>query len=151
MAILIYPIELTPDTNGTLLVTFPDIPEAVTYGEDESEALLQAEDALLTMFAAYMDDHQPIPTPSPLKGRKGVMLKVVDAGKVTLYNAMLTKGLRKADLARMLNLLPMRVNRLLSLQHKSRIEQIETALAALGKRLVVDVREACPESDRKAA
>ncbi|MEI2782619.1 MAG: hypothetical protein V9H25_15725 [Candidatus Competibacter sp.] len=42
----------------------------------------------------------------------------------------------------MLNLAPTLVDRLLSLHHKSRIEQIETALAALGKRLVVDVREA---------
>ena len=51
-------------------------------------------------------------------------------------------GKRKADLARMLNLAPTLVDRLLSLHHKSRIEQIETALAVLGKRLVVDVREA---------
>ncbi|MEN6441055.1 MAG: hypothetical protein ABFD97_21005 [Syntrophobacter sp.] len=54
----------------------------------------------------------------------------------------LTKGLRKADLARKLNLSPSVIDRLLSLTHASRIEQIETALAALGKKLVVDVREA---------
>ena len=69
-------------------------------------------------------------------------LKVVAAGKVALYNALLAAGKRKADLARMLNLAPTLVDRLLSLHHKSRIEQIETALAVLGKRLVVDVREA---------
>jgi antitoxin HicB len=39
----------------------------------------------------------------------------------------------------MLNLAPTLVDRLLSLRHKSRIEQIETALAAFGKKLVVDV------------
>lgn len=61
---------------------------------------------------------------------------------------MLAKGLRKADLARMLNLLPTLTDRLLSLRHKSRIEQIETAL---GKRLVVDVRETGSASGRKAA
>jgi antitoxin HicB len=130
------------DDNGTLLVTFPDVPEAVTFGEDEAEALLRAEDALLVMFAAYMDDHQPIPEPSPLADRPGVALKVVAAGKVALYNAMLAAGKRKADLARILNLAPTAVDRLLSLHHKSRIEPIETALAALGKRLVVEVREA---------
>ena len=46
---------------------------------------------------------------------------------------------RKADLARLLNLSPTVVDRLLSLRHKSRIEQIETALAVFGKKLVVDV------------
>ena len=139
---LIYPVELTPDDNGTLLVTFPDVPEAVTFGEDEAEALLMAEDALLVMLSAYMDDCQPIPAPSPLNGRLGVALKVVAAGKVALHNVLLAAGKRKADLARMLNLAPTLVDRLLSLHHKSRIEQIETALAALGKRLVVEVREA---------
>jgi antitoxin HicB len=55
---------------------------------------------------------------------------------------MLDAGLRKADLARKLNLSPTVIDRLLSLTHASRIEQIETALAALGKKLVVGVREA---------
>lgn len=139
---LIYPVKLTPDDNGTLLVTFPDVPEAVTFGDDEAEALLRAEDALLVMLSAYMDDHQPIPEPSPLDGRPGVALKVVAAGKVALHNTLLATGKRKADLARMLNLAPTLVDRLLSLHHKSRIEQIETALAVLGKRLVIEAREA---------
>ncbi|MFZ5762846.1 MAG: type II toxin-antitoxin system HicB family antitoxin [Thermodesulfobacteriota bacterium] len=135
----IYPVELTKDDNGTLMVTFPDIPEAVTYGETKDEALLWAEGALIAMLESYMDDRQPIPPPSPLKGRPGVVLPAAVAGKVALYNAMLEKGKRKADLARMLNLAPTLIDRLLSLHHKTKIEQIETALAALGKRLVVDV------------
>lgn len=136
---LIYPVEFTPDDNSTLLVTFPDIPEAVTYGETEAEALLWAEDALMVILESYIDDKQPIPAPSPLNGRPGVALKVAAAGKVALHNALLEAGKRKADLARMMNLAPSLVDRLLSLSHKSRIEQIETALAAMGKRLVVDV------------
>lgn len=55
---------------------------------------------------------------------------------------MFDAGLRKADLARKLNLSPSVIDRLLNLTHSSRIEQIETALAALGKKLVVGVREA---------
>jgi antitoxin HicB len=84
---LIYPVELTPDDNDTLLVTFPDVPEAVTFGENEAEALLMAEDALLVMFSAYMDDHQPIPEPSRLNGRPGVALKVAASAKIALHNA----------------------------------------------------------------
>ena len=139
---LIYPVELTPDDNDTLLVTFPDVPEAVTFGEDEAEALLMAEDALLVMFSAYMDDHQRIPEPSPLNRRPGVALKVTASAKIALYNALLAAGKRKPDLARMLNLTAIQVDHLLSLYHKTRIEQIETALAVLGKRLIVEMREA---------
>lgn len=139
---LIYPVELTPDDNDTLLVTFPDVPEAVTFGEDEAEALLMAEDALLVMFSAYMEDRQRIPEPSPLNRRPGVALKVTASAKIALYNALLAAGKRKTDLARMLNLTAIQVDHLLSLYHKTRIEQIETALAVLGKRLIVEIREA---------
>ncbi len=138
---LIYPVTLSDD-EGTTLVEFPDVPEAITYGETRDEALLHAEDALITLFEAYMEDGKPIPMPSPLEDRPGVVLPVLVGGKVVLYNAMLAAGKRKVDLARMLNVTPTLIDRLLSLRHKSRIEQIETALAALGKRLVVDVREA---------
>jgi len=43
-----YPVTLTPDDNGTVLVTFADVPEAITFGADEDEALLNAIDALET-------------------------------------------------------------------------------------------------------
>lgn len=96
---LIYPVELTPNDNDTLLVTLPDMPESVTFGEDQPDALLMAEDALLMMLSAYMDDRLRIPEPSPLNGRPGVALKVVASAKIVLYNALLAAGKRKADLA----------------------------------------------------
>jgi len=134
-----YSVHLEPQEEGGFVVTFPDIPEAITEGDDETEALVWALDALETMLESYMDDRQRIPYPSPADGRPVVILPVVAAGKVILYNTLLEAGKKKADLARMLNLAPTLVDRLLSLRHKSRIEQIETALAAFGKRLVVDV------------
>ncbi len=139
---LIYPICLEADTNETLMVTFPDVPEAVTFGEDEAEARNRAVAALVAMFSAYMDDRQPIPMPTPLKGRQGVTLPVGIAAKILLWNAMIDAGLRKADLARKLKVSPTLVDRLLSLSHPSRIEQVEAALATLGKQLVVGIRQA---------
>lgn len=139
---LIYPVHLDPDDNGTILATFPDVPEAVTYGDDAADAGNHAVGSLTAMFSAYMDDRQRIPMPSPLKGRPGVVLPAGISAKILLWNVMFDAGLRKADLARKLNLSPSVVDRLLSLTHASRIEQIETALAALGKKLVVGLREA---------
>ncbi len=78
--------------------------------------------------------------PSVLEGRTGLILPALVSAKILLWNAMFDAGMRKADMARMLNLSPSVIDRLLSLTHASRIEQIETALASLGKRLVVDVR-----------
>jgi antitoxin HicB len=138
----IYPIQLEPDTNGTLLVTFPDIPEAVTFGEDETDAKVRAVNALIAIFSSHMDERRPIAMPSPLEGKPGVIVPAGVAAKVFLWNAMLDAGFRKADLARKLGVSPTVIDRLLSLTHASRIEQIEAALAALGKKLVVGVREA---------
>jgi len=59
--------------------------------------------------------------------------------KVGLYQAMISKGLRKADLMRLLGVHGPQVDRLLSLTHKSKLEQVEEALARLGYRVLVSV------------
>jgi antitoxin HicB len=139
---LAYPVELKRDTNGTLLVTFPEFAEAVTFGEDESDALLRAVDALETVLAAGMDDREDIPLPSPAAGRPCAVLPALTAAKVLLYRAMREGGVRKADLARRLGWHGPQIDRLLDLNHASRLDQIEAALAALGKRLTVDLADA---------
>jgi predicted RNase H-like HicB family nuclease len=58
---LAYPIDLERDTNGTFLVTFPEVAEAVTFGKDESDALLRAVDALETVLGARIDDREESP------------------------------------------------------------------------------------------
>jgi|SRR5690606_9718994 len=139
---LAYPIDLEPDSNRTLLVTFPDFPEAVTFGEDESDALLRAVDALETVLAARIDDREDIPLPSPAAGRPCVVLPALAAAKVLLYRAMREAGVSKADLARRLGWHGPQIDRLLDLNHASRLDQIEAALAVLGKRLSVDLADA---------
>ena len=42
-----YPVTLTQD-GDSVLVAFADVPEAITFGADEAEALLNAIDALET-------------------------------------------------------------------------------------------------------
>jgi antitoxin HicB len=51
-------------------------------------------------------------------------------------------GVRKADLARRLGWQKSQVDRLLNLSHASRLDQIEQALGALRKRLVIAVEDA---------
>lgn len=123
-------------------MTFPDFPEGATFGEDEDDALLRAVDALETVLAARIDDREEIPLPSAATGRPCVPLPALTAAKVLLYRAMREAGVRKADLARRLGWHGPQVDRLLDLDHASRLNQIEAALAALGKRLVVDVNDA---------
>jgi antitoxin HicB len=139
---LAYPVELEPDSNGTVLVTFPDFAEAVTFGEEEGDALLRAVDALETVLAARIDDREDIPLPSSPAGRPCVILPALSTAKVLLYRAMREADVRKSELARRLGWHGPQVDRLLDLNHASRLDQIEQALAALGKRLRVDLGDA---------
>jgi antitoxin HicB len=134
-----YPVTLTPD-DGTVLVTFADVPEAITFGADEQEALMQAVDALESGLSFYVDARQPLPVPSKAKrGQKTVSPSALECAKLGVYQAMTEQGIRKAELARRLGWHMPQVDRLFDLRHASKFEQIQTAAAVLGKRLVLSV------------
>jgi antitoxin HicB len=91
---------------------------------------------------ALMADRRDIPRPSPARGRPTVTLPALSAAKLALYRAMRQSGVTKAELGRRLGWHGPQIDRLLDLRHASRLDQIEEALRALGKRLVIDVRAA---------
>jgi antitoxin HicB len=135
-----YPVTLTPDDNGTLLVTFADIPEAITFGADEDEALMNAVDALETGLSFYVDRRKPLPAASkPKRGQKTVRPFALECAKLGVYQTMIEQGVKKADLAKRLGWHLPQVDRLFDLRHASRLDQIEAALSILGKRLDVHV------------
>lgn len=138
-----YPVNLERDTNDTVLVSFPDVPEAHTFGDDADEALMHAVDALETALSMYVDDRREIPQPSPVKARgKAVTLPALTEAKLALYQAMRAARVGKAEMARRLNCHLPQVDRLLDLSHNSRLDQLEAAFRVLGKRLTVEIREA---------
>lgn len=138
-----YPVTLKRDSNGALLVGFPDVPMAHTYGEDEQQVLQRAVDALETAFIALMSDRKPIPRPSRVSKRgRSVSLPALTAAKLGLYEAMRSAGIRKSELARRLGVHMPQIDRLLDLRHSSRLDQVEAALRAIGKELVVGIRDA---------
>jgi antitoxin HicB len=138
-----YPVILKRDTNGTMRVEFPDVPEANTFGEDADEALIEAVDALESALSMYIEDRRDIPKPSPVKPRgKAVILPALTEAKLALYSTMRANRVGKAELARRLNCHLPQVDRLLDLLHASRLDQLEAAFRVLGKRLAVEVREA---------
>ncbi|MDB5724963.1 MAG: hypothetical protein JWQ16_1717 [Novosphingobium sp.] len=134
-----YPATLIPDDNDTVMVTFDDIPEAVTFGADEAEALANAVDAIETALAAYIGDRRDIPSPSAADGRPVVVPTLLGQLKLGVYEAMRRRGWRKVDLARAMAVNPRQVDRLLDLRHASTIAQIEQALALCGSRAAIEV------------
>ena len=132
---LAYSIRLKKDDNGTILATAPDFPELTTFGEDRDDALLHAIDALEEAITARIARDQDIPLPS--MGRNPVALPTLSSIKVLLYRAMREESVRKAELARRLGWHAPQVDRLFDLTHASRIDQLDRAFSALGRRLNV--------------
>ncbi|MBF0425858.1 MAG: type II toxin-antitoxin system HicB family antitoxin [Magnetococcales bacterium] len=130
-----------PET-GLIRAQIPDWGETETCGTDRQDALAMAFDLLETMASIAVAENASIPVSSAAGHRPTVSLSTVSAAKVELYMALRNAGMSKADLARRLGWHPPQVQRLLDLRHKSRIDQLEQALAVVGKRLVVSVQDA---------
>jgi antitoxin HicB len=138
-----YPVKLTPDDNGTLMVTAPDFPELATFGADEADALARAADAIATAIQGRISDREEVPPPSsPRRRQHLVPLPALVWAKLELYRAMLETGTRKSDLARRLKVHAPQIDRLLDLNHDSRLDQIEKAARALGRDLHIELRPA---------
>lgn len=132
-----YPVTLTPD-GDTVLVTFKDIPEAITFGVNKDEALLHAVDALETGLSFYVDARKQLPVASrPKRGQKTVRPSALESAKLGVYQAMTEQGIRKAELARRLGWHTPQVDRLFNVRHASRLDQIEAAARVLGRQLEV--------------
>lgn len=133
-----YPATFTSDTNGTFLVEFRDVPEAVGVGETFEEAYQSAIDGLETAFGIYMEERKPVPAPSELQdGEHAIHLPVLAQTKLALYHEMLNQGVSKAELARRLSVNQKQVDRLWDVSHSTKLEILEKAFNAIGKRLNV--------------
>lgn len=133
-----YPARFDPAEEGGFVVTFPDIPEAITQGEDEEDALHHAADALESALDFYFEANRTVPMPSrPRRGQRMIELPASLSAKVLLLNEMIAQKVRPAELARRLRITPQEVTRLIDLRHATKIDGIASALRALGKTLEI--------------
>ncbi|HEY9073599.1 MAG TPA: type II toxin-antitoxin system HicB family antitoxin [Desulfobaccales bacterium] len=137
-----YPVTLRPMKNGTVMAKFVDVPEALTCGRDEKEALRLAQEALvLALTEAYMTDRRSVPAPSkPKRGQRTVALPPLVAAKLAVYQAMQEEGVTQVELAARLHQDDRQVRRLLDLKHRSRLDMLDRALHALGRQMVLEVK-----------
>lgn len=136
-----YPITLTNDED-TVVAQIVDIPEAITFGDDKEHALHEAQDALVVALAMYVDDRRIIPTGSkPKRGQPVVSLAPLLAAKVALHNALMQSKTTNVALAELLGLREGQVRRMLDLDHRSHIGQIEQGLKLLGYELITTAKK----------
>lgn len=135
-----YPALFAPAPEGGYVVTFRDIPEAITQGETMEDATAMAADALLTAMDFYFEDRRAVPAPSKAEpGEQLVELPPSVAAKVLLLNELLAQGISNSELARRMGTTKQEVNRIVDLGHTTKIDTLALALGTVGRRLEVRI------------
>lgn len=133
-----YPARFTEAPEGGFVVTFRDIPEAITQGDSEEEAMEMAEDVLVSSMEFYLDERRRVPAPSAAEsGERLVHLPASVAAKVLLLNEQIAQGVTNAELARRMGTRPQEIQRITNLSHATKIDTIDRALRALGRELTL--------------
>ena len=137
-----YPAVLEHQDDGSVLISFPDVPEALTEGANEAEALAEAADCLIAALGGYIEQRRELPAPSRIrKQHRRIDFSPLVAAKLALFRAMQETGTTRVSVAKQLGVTETIVRRLLDLDHRSHIGELEKALAVFEKRLTVAVTE----------
>ena len=147
-----YPLTLTPDSNDTLLVTSPKLPEVTSFGATREEAIRNGAAAVMEALAARISAGEAIPAPRTLR-RADAAVATIDLwteAKVGLHRALLDRKITRAELSRRLGWHREQVDRLFRLDHASRPDQMEAAFAALGYGTRFRIVPIAPEEPARA-
>ncbi len=135
-----YPAMFETGEDDRVLVTFRDFPEAATDGADMAEAEAEAIDLLNSVLSFRMKYREAMPAPS--KARKTETIVVPDtsiAMKAALYMSLRNSGMSIADLSRALGVDNREAQRIMNPYHPTKLARLSEALAATGRRTVVEV------------
>lgn len=136
-----YLANVDADPDGGYLVTFADVPEAVTHGVDMNDAMRSASEALGLALRGYLVEGRELPHPAATEGVP-VSVDAEDALKLAVIIAFNEAKISKTELARRLHKTETEARRILDPDHGTKLGQMQDALRALGKTIVISVREA---------
>lgn len=115
MTPIAFPARISELEPGDFLVTFADLPEAITGGADRADAEAQAADALAVAIEGYLLAGRDLPRPrEPEAGEVAIALDPRLAARMLLLAEMAHQGLSKVGLAERLGRDEKTVRRILS-------------------------------------
>jgi len=136
-----YAVKFSASVEGGFVVTCRDLPQLITQGDDLSQALAEAVDAMDEVFAAYMKAGLIFPSPSKARRSEHMISPPADTvAKAALYVAMKEAGISNVELANRLGVDEKAVRRLLDPHYGSKLPRIAQAIAALDRRLVIGLQ-----------
>jgi len=143
MRTFVFRAVFEPGDKRGIVVTFPDVPEAITQGNDVTDARAMAEEALGLALLSYPARGLPLPK-ARARGRDMVPIAVAPdvAAKLAVLEAFAEANISKVELARRLGKDEKEVRRILDPKHPTKLSALTETLRALGKRLIVAVEAA---------
>jgi antitoxin HicB len=133
----VYPAHLKA-AGGTVIVTFRDLPEAVTEGKDRADAVAQAADCLDAALLFRLKEGAAIPTPTRLqRDEVAIPTSPAVAAKAAFIKAFAAAGLSRVGLAARLGLAETEVRRMLDPDHGTKIDRLSDGMRALGRTLII--------------
>ncbi|WP_454919237.1 type II toxin-antitoxin system HicB family antitoxin [Xanthobacter sediminis] len=128
---------------GGIVISFPDVPEAISQGTDADDARAMAREALGLALLTYPRRGLPLPEPKAKgKGLVAIPVEPEIAAKLAVLERFRTAGISKSELARRMGRDEKEVRRILDPQHASKLGALAEALAALGGQMVISVADA---------
>jgi antitoxin HicB len=143
MRTFVYGARFEPGDEGGIVVSFPDVPEAITQGEDEADAAKQAQEALGLALLTYPRRGLQVPdAKARTRGLVRIAVAPEVAAKIAVLEAFAGSGISKSEFARRLRRDEKEVRRILDPRHATKLVTLTEALRELGQQLVIGVQAA---------
>lgn len=134
-----YPLTFVLE-DGDIAVGSADMPQLITAGSNEQEAMEMAEDALAVVLLTYLEKGMPLPKPRKARsGERMVVVPAATAAKIVVMQAFAASGISKVELARRLGVAENEARRILDPNHATKLDKLDLAARALGRRIAVDL------------
>lgn len=128
------------EEDGDIVVRSADMPELLTAGATHQEAADLAEDALAVVLLTYLEKGQALPEPrKPKAGERLIVVPAATAAKIAVIQAFRAAGISKSELARRLEVGENEARRILDPDHPTKLDKLDAAARALGRRISVDL------------
>lgn len=128
------------EREGGFVVTFPDVPQAITEGNDMADAREMAADALGIVLLTYLEMGKPLPEAKA----EGIMITpdAEVAAKIAVIETFRAAGISRTELARRMGKDEKEARRVLDPDVTTKLPLLERALSAMGQRLVIGLEAA---------
>lgn len=129
-----YALNFAPESEGGYSISCRTIPELLSCGDDDKDAMEMAEDALICCVEIYFDSGWQFPeqVTKIRPTERLVFLPDLIYSKILLHNALLKSGVSKAELARRMGVTPQQLTPVFTVRHNTKLNTIALALHALG-------------------